>query len=89
MSLSNQLYMDIEAENSILRAQIMELNHRLISLKEIVDVVGGPSSSSSTSNGVAFVDVMNNGGLGLGLENYCSNGVVTPFVNQSTHGRFF
>ncbi|KAG5246401.1 ocs element-binding factor [Salix suchowensis] len=35
--VTKQHYLNFEAENSILRAQMMELNHRLDSLNEILD----------------------------------------------------
>ncbi|KAJ6919372.1 ocs element-binding factor 1-like [Populus alba x Populus x berolinensis] len=37
MNAISQLYMHIEAENSILRAQMVELSHRLGSLNEIIE----------------------------------------------------
>lgn len=39
MNVTSQLYMNIEAENSILRAQMAELSHRLNSLNEIIEYV--------------------------------------------------
>ncbi|KAK2657130.1 hypothetical protein Ddye_010182 [Dipteronia dyeriana] len=88
MSLSNQLYLDMEAQNSVLRAQIAELNYRLQSLEEIINVVS-PSSSCygvcDTINNHLLFDhhnvnyndnVINNNG-----ENYFSMNVdlATPF----------
>ncbi|KAJ6929910.1 ocs element-binding factor 1-like [Populus alba x Populus x berolinensis] len=40
MNAVSQLYMHIEAENSILRAQMAELSHRLGSLNEIIEYIG-------------------------------------------------
>ncbi|KAK3224198.1 hypothetical protein Dsin_011223 [Dipteronia sinensis] len=89
MSLSNQLYMDMEAQNSVLRAQMAELNYRLQSLKEIINVVSSSSSSCygvcETINNPLLFDhhnvnynnnVINNNG-----ENYFSMNVdlATPF----------
>ncbi|KAK6924416.1 Basic-leucine zipper domain [Dillenia turbinata] len=39
MNMTTQLYLNVEAENSILRAQMTELNHRLNSLNEIINCV--------------------------------------------------
>lgn len=45
IAVTTQHYVTIEAENSILRAQLSELNHRLNSLNEIVDFVELSSSA--------------------------------------------
>ncbi|GLU00468.1 hypothetical protein SLE2022_178360 [Rubroshorea leprosula] len=47
--ITSQLYLNLEAENSVLRAQMVELNTRLQSLNEITDFI-------NTSNGVLFRD---------------------------------
>lgn len=39
MNMTSQVYLNIEAENSILRAQMAELNQRLESLNDIVNYV--------------------------------------------------
>lgn len=39
MNLTNQLYLNLEAENSVLRAQIAELSNRLHSLNDIIDCI--------------------------------------------------
>ncbi|XP_048428518.1 bZIP transcription factor 11-like [Pyrus x bretschneideri] len=39
MNVTNQLYMKIEAENSVLRAQMDELTNRLQSLNDILDCI--------------------------------------------------
>lgn len=44
MNMTSQVYLNIEAENSILRAQMAELNQRLGSLNEIVNYVNSTSS---------------------------------------------
>nr|GMC85380.1 bZIP transcription factor 11-like [Ipomoea batatas] len=41
MSLTTQHYLNVEAENSILRAQMAELSHRLQSLNEIMSFLNG------------------------------------------------
>jgi hypothetical protein len=45
INVTTQHYFNVEAENSILRAQMMELNHRLDSLNEILNYI-------NTSNGI-------------------------------------
>lgn len=39
MNVTNQLYMNLEAENSVLRAQMDELSNRLQSLNDIIDCI--------------------------------------------------
>ncbi|URE11169.1 ocs element-binding factor 1 [Musa troglodytarum] len=41
LNLTTQDYSVVEAENSVLRAQAMELTYRLLSLSEIVDYLNG------------------------------------------------
>ena len=45
MNITTQLYLNVEAENSVLRAQMTELSTRLQSLNEIIDFI-------NSSNGV-------------------------------------
>ncbi|CAK9324210.1 unnamed protein product [Citrullus colocynthis] len=45
INFTNQLYVNLEAENSVLRAQMVELRHRLDSLNEIISFM-----NSSTRN---------------------------------------
>lgn len=42
MNVSTQRYLNAEAENSILKAQVAELTHRLESLNEIAAILNGP-----------------------------------------------
>ncbi|GKU99223.1 hypothetical protein SLEP1_g12098 [Rubroshorea leprosula] len=49
LNITSQLYLNLEAENSILRAQMVELSTRLQSLNEITDFI-------NTSSGVLFRD---------------------------------
>ncbi|XVF17948.1 hypothetical protein REPUB_Repub10bG0169000 [Reevesia pubescens] len=51
-NIATQLYLNVEAENSVLRAQMAELSTRLQSLNEITDFI-------SSSNGF-FADDQNN-----------------------------
>ncbi|XWS21027.1 hypothetical protein CRYUN_Cryun30bG0019800 [Craigia yunnanensis] len=48
INFTTQHYLNIEAENSVLRAQMMELSQRLDSLNEILNYLNSPT----TSNGV-------------------------------------
>lgn len=64
INITSQLYMSIEAENSILRAQMAELESRLQSLNEIVDFVnsgggGGVFGDDCGINDASFVDPWN------------------------------
>lgn len=45
INITTQLYVNLEAENSVLRAQMAELTNRLQSLNEIIDCI-----NSSTTN---------------------------------------
>ncbi|XVF63796.1 hypothetical protein PTKIN_Ptkin09bG0115800 [Pterospermum kingtungense] len=49
INFTTQHYLNIEAENSVLRAQMMELSQRLDSLNEILSYLNSPTT---TSNGV-------------------------------------
>lgn len=49
MNITSQLYMNLEAENNVLKVQMTELNTRLQSLNEIIDFV-------NSSSGVLFGD---------------------------------
>uniref|UniRef100_A0A0R0FY25 BZIP transcription factor n=3 Tax=Glycine subgen. Soja TaxID=1462606 RepID=A0A0R0FY25_SOYBN len=62
INITMQQYLSVEVENSVLRAQVGELSHRLESLNEIVDVLNativagfGAATTSST-----FVEPINN-----------------------------
>lgn len=55
ITVTTQHYVTIEAENSILRAQLLELNHRLQSLNEIVDFVES-SSGFGMETGQGVID---------------------------------
>ncbi|XVE87346.1 hypothetical protein DITRI_Ditri18aG0110400 [Diplodiscus trichospermus] len=52
INITTQLYLNVEAENSVLRAQMTELSTRLQSLNEIIDFI-------NSSNGV-FENHVNN-----------------------------
>lgn len=48
MGVTTQNYLNIEAENSSLRAQLSELSHRLESLKEIISFLNVANNSSGS-----------------------------------------
>lgn len=48
MSVTTQLYINLDAENSVLRAQMAELNTRLQSLNDIIDTINSTSWLSQT-----------------------------------------
>lgn len=52
MNVTTQHYLNVEAENSILRAQLAELNHRLESLNEIIAFL----DANNNCNGLANMD---------------------------------
>ncbi|XP_062102461.1 bZIP transcription factor 2-like [Humulus lupulus] len=49
LNMTNQLYLNLEAENSVLRAQMAELTHRLQSLNEIIDCINSSTISTTAS----------------------------------------
>ncbi|XP_010531056.1 PREDICTED: bZIP transcription factor 2-like [Tarenaya hassleriana] len=61
LDVTSRLYMTIQAENSVLNAQLSELNTRLRSLDDIIGFVTANTNSSSSSSsgeidGCGFVD---------------------------------
>lgn len=44
INMASQVYLNVEAENSVLRAQLGELSHRLQSLKEIINCINSANS---------------------------------------------
>ncbi|OMO75616.1 hypothetical protein COLO4_25979 [Corchorus olitorius] len=50
INLTTQHYMNVEAENSVLRAQANELSHRLQSLNEIISFLNGSNSNDHNNN---------------------------------------
>ncbi|KAL0017117.1 hypothetical protein SO802_004186 [Lithocarpus litseifolius] len=44
INITTQHFMNVEAENSILRAQVVELSQRLVSLNEILNFINATSS---------------------------------------------
>lgn len=51
VNVTTQHYVNVEAENSVLRAQMMELTHRLHSLNEILNYLNSASVSAAAGGG--------------------------------------
>ncbi|CAN8271194.1 unnamed protein product [Cochlearia groenlandica] len=56
LTVTSQLYMKIQAENSVLTAQMTELSNRLESLTEIVDLVTMKTNGVDQIDGCGFDD---------------------------------
>ncbi|GMI74502.1 basic leucine-zipper 44 [Hibiscus trionum] len=54
VNITTQHYLNVEAENSVLRAQENELRHRLQSLNEIIGFINGGSSPVPDEYGFGF-----------------------------------
>lgn len=62
VNITTQQYLSVEAENSVLRAQVGELSHRLESLNEIVEFLNASSGvfgAAGASSGGAFIEPSN------------------------------
>ncbi|KAK4429303.1 bZIP transcription factor 44 [Sesamum alatum] len=51
INVTTQHYVNVEAENSVLRAQMMELTQRLQSLNEILNYINSSSSATAVGGG--------------------------------------
>lgn len=51
VSITTQRYLNVEAENSVLRAQANELSHRLQSLNDIIDSLNGCNNNIGGADG--------------------------------------
>lgn len=49
MNVTTQHFLNVEAENSVLRAQVSELTHRLQSLNEIIDFMNNAAAATSAT----------------------------------------
>lgn len=56
MSVTTQQYLNVEAENSVLRAQVVELRRRLQSLNEIIDFLNSCSGGLGTDEPFGFAE---------------------------------
>lgn len=52
INVTTQQYANVEAENSVLRAQMMELSQRLQSLDEILSYINNSNNNINNNNGV-------------------------------------
>ncbi|KAL7104630.1 hypothetical protein ACP275_08G257400 [Erythranthe tilingii] len=59
MNLVAQLQLNMESENSVLRAQISELHHRLLSLNDIVMISCMRSKESTNNSTTALININN------------------------------
>ena len=59
INITTQHYLNVEADNLVLRAQANELNHRLQSLNEIISFLNGSNSGNfdTEDTSVAFTDL--------------------------------
>lgn len=67
VNITTQQYLSVEAENSVLRAQVGELSHRLDSLNEIIEVLNAstaePMLNNNNNNNNTFFNPFNMGYL--------------------------
>lgn len=56
INVTTQQYLNVEAENSVLRAQVAELCHRLQALNEIVDFLNPSSGGLGTEDPYCFAE---------------------------------
>ncbi|XVE56093.1 hypothetical protein DITRI_Ditri03aG0209600 [Diplodiscus trichospermus] len=75
INFTTQHYLNIEAENSVLRAQMMELSHRLDSLTEILNYLN--ATIPTTSNGVYEIE-----GFETSSDHSFTNPFTMPYLNQ-------
>lgn len=75
LGLTTQRYLNVEAENSVLRAQVTELTHRLDSLNEIISYVNCYSGSGVAPPAIVGVEMLG-GLLDVGLGNCWNLGFV-------------
>ncbi|KAK7404417.1 hypothetical protein VNO78_05304 [Psophocarpus tetragonolobus] len=60
VNITTQQYLSVEAENSVLRAQVGELSHRLESLNEIIDVLNATTTAAFGAPPPTFIEPPNN-----------------------------
>ncbi|KAL4361106.1 hypothetical protein GQ457_04G001930 [Hibiscus cannabinus] len=59
VNITTQHYLNVEAENSVLRAQANELSNRLQSLNEIIAFIGGGGDGNSDAAADCFFNPLN------------------------------
>ncbi|XP_060176137.1 bZIP transcription factor 11-like [Lycium barbarum] len=77
MNVTTQHYLNVEAENSIMRAQVSELGHRLESLMEIISFL-----NENGSNGQIIESTMADGFIQNESWNYMYQPIVTADIMQ-------
>lgn len=86
MNVTTQQYLNVEAENSVLRAQMMELTHRLQSLEEIINYM---NSNNANANAMFETLEMQQSNL---ADNFLNNPWNLMYLNQpimaSAHDMF-
>ncbi|MED6141080.1 hypothetical protein PIB30_099797 [Stylosanthes scabra] len=82
VNITTQQYLSVESENSVLRAQVEELSHRLDSLNEIIDFL---NANNTSTNGAVY----GGGGASLGplfmespANSFFNNSLNMAFLNQ-------
>lgn len=77
VSMTTQHYVSVEAENSVLRAQMGELSHRLESLNEIIAFLNMSNSSGAgfgSGNGSDFTEPV--------IDSFLMNPLNLSYMNQ-------
>lgn len=85
MNLTTQQFLTVEAENSVLRAQMMELSQRLDSLNDILNYMNTNNEIYETAQGQQhdFQHVLTGPGFGLGgPESFMNNPWNLMYANQ-------
>lgn len=62
MSVTTQMYLNMDAENSVLKAQLAELNHRLESLSEIIECLNSNNGFLEITDDAQMVNMISGGG---------------------------
>ncbi|OMO74355.1 hypothetical protein CCACVL1_16802 [Corchorus capsularis] len=77
INLTTQHYMNVEAENSVLRAQANELSHRLQSLNEIIGFLNG--SSNEHNNNFDVHEDLSSTSTSFGFPEPAADSFLNPF----------
>ncbi|KAK9077328.1 hypothetical protein SSX86_005665 [Deinandra increscens subsp. villosa] len=78
VSITMQHYMNVESENSVLRAQVVELSHRLESLNQIMEFMG-----QSFGSGGGFVEEPYYGVDTELIDEFMNNSLSCVYANKS------
>lgn len=62
MSVTTQMYLNMDADNLVLKAQLAELNHRLESLREIIECLNSDNGFLEIIDDTQMVDMISGGG---------------------------